>query len=123
MTSICYEKPQPVFGLQIIKIPNDFHGEFYKKNNQIITDQNNIADSSFYYHPKLTIGPTSIHWFKGLNRQIRRMCESLDYRVAKLKRVRIMNIKLDVPVGQWRYLNEDEIWMIQSMVADSTKEV
>jgi 23S rRNA pseudouridine2604 synthase len=51
------------------------------------------------------------------------MCESLDYRVAKLKRVRIMNIKLDVPVGQWRYLNEDEIWMIQSMVADSTKEV
>ena len=60
---------------------------------------------------------------QGLNRQIRRMCESLDYRVAKLKRVRIMNIKLDVPVGQWRYLNEDEIWMIQSMVADSTKEV
>jgi 23S rRNA pseudouridine2604 synthase len=65
----------------------------------------------------------SIVLTQGLNRQIRRMCEYLDYRVAKLKRVRIMNIKLDVPVGQWRYLNEDEILVIQSMVANSTKEV
>ena len=77
---------------------------------------------------KCFVKQTGSHTFtiiltQGLNRQIRRMCESLDYRVAKLKRVRIMNIKLDVPVGQWRYLNEDEIWMIQSMVADGTKEV
>ena len=77
---------------------------------------------------KCFVKQTGSHTFtiiltQGLNRQIRRMCESLDYRVAKLKRVRIMNIQLDVPVGQWRYLNEDEIWMIQSMVADSTKEV
>jgi 23S rRNA pseudouridine2604 synthase len=49
------------------------------------------------------------------------MCEFLDYRVSKLKRVRIMNIKLDLPVGQWRYLKEDEILVIQSMVADSSK--
>jgi 23S rRNA pseudouridine2604 synthase len=60
---------------------------------------------------------------QGLNRQIRRMCEFLDYRVTKLKRVRIMNIKLDVPVGKWRYLNPDEILVINSMVANSTKEV
>jgi 23S rRNA pseudouridine2604 synthase len=40
-----------------------------------------------------------------------------------LKRVRIMNIELDVPLGQWRYLNEDEILVIKSMVANSTKEV
>lgn len=65
----------------------------------------------------------SIVLTQGLNRQIRRMCEFLDYQVSKLKRVRIMNIKLDVPVGQWRYLNEDEVLMIQSMVANSTKEV
>lgn len=60
---------------------------------------------------------------QGLNRQIRRMCEFLDYRVTKLKRVRIMNIKLDVPVGKWRYLNPDEILVINSMVANSAKEV
>jgi 23S rRNA pseudouridine2604 synthase len=59
---------------------------------------------------------------QGLNRQIRRMCEFLDYRVTKLKRVRIMNIELDVPVGKWRYLNQEEILVINSMVADSSKE-
>lgn len=58
---------------------------------------------------------------QGLNRQIRRMCEYLDYRVTKLKRVRIMNITLDVPVGKWRYLSPDEILVINSMVADSVK--
>jgi 23S rRNA pseudouridine2604 synthase len=58
---------------------------------------------------------------QGLNRQIRRMCEYLDYRVTKLKRVRIMNITLDVPVGKWRYLSPDEILVINSMVADSAK--
>jgi 23S rRNA pseudouridine2604 synthase len=75
---------------------------------------------------KCVVKQTGSHTFtiiltQGLNRQIRRMCEFLDYRVSKLKRVRIMNIKLDLPVGQWRYLNEDEILVIQSMVADSIK--
>ncbi|KAG1654379.1 23S rRNA pseudouridine(2604) synthase [Nymphon striatum] len=37
---------------------------------------------------------------QGLNRQIRRMCEYLEYRVKKLKRIRIMNVKLDMPVGR-----------------------
>lgn len=75
---------------------------------------------------KCVVRQTSSHTFtiiltQGLNRQIRRMCEYLDYRVSKLKRIRIMNIQLDVPVGQWRYLNEDEILVIQSMVSDSSK--
>lgn len=46
---------------------------------------------------------------QGLNRQIRRMCEYLGYDVIKLKRVRIMNVPLDVPVGEWRYLSESEL--------------
>ena len=60
---------------------------------------------------------------QGLNRQIRRMCEFLDYQVTKLKRVRIMNIKLDVPLGKWRYLNEDEILVINLMVENSVKQI
>ena len=60
---------------------------------------------------------------QGLNRQIRRMCEFLDFQVTKLKRVRIMNIKLDVPLGKWRYLNEDEIHVINSMVENSVKQI
>lgn len=46
---------------------------------------------------------------QGLNRQIRRMCETLDYRVRQLKRIRIMDIKLDVPIGQYRPLTQEEI--------------
>ena len=46
---------------------------------------------------------------QGLNRQIRRMCESLGYRVISLKRVRIMNIKLDVPSGKYRVFTKEEL--------------
>ena len=58
---------------------------------------------------------------QGLNRQIRRMCEHLDYKVIKLKRVRIMNIKLDIPIGKWRYLTEEELEEINQMVLSSSK--
>lgn len=60
---------------------------------------------------------------QGLNRQIRRMCEYLGYRVTKLKRVRIMNVPLDLPVGKWRDLSENEIKQIKEMVSDSSKTV
>jgi len=46
---------------------------------------------------------------QGLNRQIRRMCDYFDYKVVKLKRVRIMDIKLDIPTGEWRYLTKQEL--------------
>lgn len=58
---------------------------------------------------------------QGLNRQIRRMCEYLDYKVVKLKRVRIMNIRLDIPIGKWRYLTDDELNEITRLISDSAK--
>ena len=58
---------------------------------------------------------------QGLNRQIRRMCEYLDYRVIKLKRVRIMHIPLDIPVGKWRDLTKKELEAINNSVIDSSK--
>lgn len=58
---------------------------------------------------------------QGLNRQIRRMCEYLDYRVKKLKRVRIMNVKLDIPVGEWRNITTAEIKEINVLVENSAK--
>ena len=46
---------------------------------------------------------------QGLNRQIRRMCEYLGYKVTKLKRIRFMNIMLgDLETGKWRYLTSAE---------------
>lgn len=50
---------------------------------------------------------------QGLNRQIRRMCESLGYKVQKLKRIRIMNIHLgNLPMGQYRNVTDEELAQI-----------
>ena len=46
---------------------------------------------------------------QGLNRQIRRMCEALGYKVEALKRIRIMNIELgNLKTGAYRELTEEE---------------
>ena len=58
---------------------------------------------------------------QGLNRQIRRMCEHFDYRVRKLVRTRIMNIRLDLAIGKWRELSENELYGIQELLEDSKK--
>ena len=58
---------------------------------------------------------------QGLNRQIRRMCESLGYRVRSLKRVRIMNIKLDVPIGKYREFTKEELFELNALLENSSK--
>jgi len=58
---------------------------------------------------------------QGLNRQIRRMCEHLEYDVRKLKRVRIMNIKLDIPIGEYRDFTAKELNQINQSVEHSIK--
>lgn len=58
---------------------------------------------------------------QGLNRQIRRMCEYLGYTVKKLKRIRIMNVTLDIPVGKWRDLTQEELAEIHRLVSSSSK--
>lgn len=60
---------------------------------------------------------------QGLNRQIRRMCEYLDYRVIKLVRTRIMNVNLDLDVGKYRELTSKEIESIKELVVDSNKTI
>jgi len=69
------------------------------------------------------IGPKTFRIIltQGLNRQIRRMCEFLGYRVTKLKRVRIMNIELDLPVGQWRDLKKHELTELYKLCEGSSK--
>ena len=58
---------------------------------------------------------------QGLNRQIRRMCEYLGYRVVQLKRIRIMNIQLDTKVGRFRDLTKKEMMELRKLLADSNK--
>ena len=58
---------------------------------------------------------------QGLNRQIRRMCEYFDYNVVALKRIRIMNISLDVPVGKYREITSQEMNELNRLIGDSLK--
>ena len=63
----------------------------------------------------------SIILTQGLNRQIRRMCEYLTFEVESLKRTRIMNIPLDIPVGEYRELTKEEFTELNNLLAASTK--
>lgn len=58
---------------------------------------------------------------QGLNRQIRRMCEYFDYNVVALKRIRIINITLDVPVGKYREITKAEMDELNRLIGDSYK--
>ncbi|MGL5087521.1 MAG: 23S rRNA pseudouridine(2604) synthase RluF [Clostridium sp.] len=59
---------------------------------------------------------------EGMNRQIRRMTEALDYKVVKLERIRIMNINISkLRMGQWRDLSEKELLKLNELISDSTK--
>lgn len=58
---------------------------------------------------------------QGLNRQIRRMCEALGYRVSNLKRIRVMNIELgDLRVGSYRKVTPQEYAELKRLLEDST---
>lgn len=57
---------------------------------------------------------------QGLNRQIRRMCDALGYRVVSLKRVRIMNIRLgDLASGAYREITGEEKKELERLLGDS----
>jgi len=61
----------------------------------------------------------SIILTQGLNRQIRRMCYKLGYQVTKLVRVRITTLELgNLPLGEWRYLNQSEIRDLMQLVSN-----
>lgn len=72
-----------------------------------------IQETKFIFRITLT---------QGMNRQIRRMCDALEYKVKKLVRVRIMNVHLGkLPLGHWRYLTIEEVGLINKLVSDSSK--
>lgn len=59
---------------------------------------------------------------QGINRQIRRMCEYLEFEVVKLVRIRIMNITLDgLEQGKWRNFTDEELSEVNQLVSDSVK--
>lgn len=62
-----------------------------------------------------------IHLTQGLNRQIRRMCQALGYKVVNLKRVKVLNISLgDLEAGRWRHLTSEEASEMHMLLAQSS---
>lgn len=65
----------------------------------------------------------SIILTQGLNRQIRRMCETLGYQVKDLVRVRVMNIRLgNLREGEYRKVTDEELEELYSLLSDSSGE-
>ncbi|MEP7267323.1 MAG: 23S rRNA pseudouridine(2604) synthase RluF [Saprospiraceae bacterium] len=76
---------------------------------------------------KCIVKQESPHRFKiilvqGMNRQIRRMCEALDYSVTSLRRVRIMHFTIHgIALGKWRYFTTAEVKEMHELLAKSSK--
>jgi 23S rRNA pseudouridine2604 synthase len=103
----------------IVTVNRPINGDFVQKMSNGIPILDTVTRKC--YVEQINKTTFKIILTQGLNRQIRRMCEFLDYRVVKLKRVRIMNITLDVPVGKWRHLTDAEVQGILDLSAASTK--
>ena len=103
----------------IVSVNRPINRDFIQRMSNGVEILNTITRNCFV--EKLGPKKFKIILTQGLNRQIRRMCEILGYRVKKLKRVRIMNIKLDVPTGKYRELTKEELLELNGLLKNSSK--
>ena len=103
----------------IVSVNRLISSEFIKRMSNGVEILDTITRNCFVKQ----LGPKKfkIVLTQGLNRQIRRMCESLGYRVISLKRVRIMNIKLDIPTGKYREFTKEELLELNLLLENSSK--
>ena len=103
----------------IVRVNRQINSDFIQSMSNGVKILDTITKSCFVKQ----LGPKKfkIILTQGLNRQIRRMCESLGYRVRSLKRVRIMNIKLDVPTGKYREFTKEELFELNRLLKKSSK--
>jgi len=103
----------------IVKVNRHIDSDFIQSMSNGVEILDTITKNCFVKQ----LGPKKfkIILTQGLNRQIRRMCDSLGYGVQSLKRVRIMNIKLDVPIGKYRELTKEELWKLNRLLENSSK--
>ena len=99
----------------IVTINKDITPEFLKKMSQGVPVLGKVTNHC-------EVSQIDRHTFRiiltqGLNRQIRRMCEFLGYRVVNLERIRIMNIQLGrLKTGAWRNVTEREIEDLNKLI-------
>ena len=104
----------------VVTLTQDFDDDFIEKMSRGIHILDTVTQPCKVYRE--APNKFRIILTQGLNRQIRRMCEALNYQVRSLTRVRIMNITLrNLPMGRWRYFTPEEIKTINELVEDSSK--
>lgn len=92
----------------IVKVDKNINRKFIEKMSNGVPILDTVTKKC--YVEKLSKNVFKIILKQGLNRQIRRMCEKLGYKVVTLKRVRIMHLHLDnMKVGEWRDLTKEEM--------------
>lgn len=105
----------------IVKVNKPISEEFITKMSSGISILGTITKEC--YVKKESVRTFRIILTQGLNRQIRRMCESLGYEVTTLKRIRIMNINLgELKIGQWRELRAKELYGLNDLIKESNKQ-
>ena len=103
----------------IVSVNRTINSEFIQSMSNGVEILGTITKKCFV--EQLGLKKFKIILTQGLNRQIRRMCESLGYKVSSLKRVRIMNVKLDVPTGNYRELTKGELLKLNELLENSSK--
>ena len=103
----------------IVRVNRPINSDFIQRMSNGIEILDTITKNCFVRQ----LGPRTFNIIltQGLNRQIRRMCETLGYRVKSLRRVRIMNIKLDVPIGKYREFTKEELNKLNELIENSSK--
>ena len=87
--------------------------DMFKLTEGIELDGELIASDSIAYSDLPDKSKIGIELHSGQNRVVRRLFESLGYRVKKLDRVYFAGLTKNVPRGKWRYLSEKEISMLK----------
>ncbi len=102
----------------VVRVNKNISSEFLKKMASGVPILNTVTRPCKV--EKLSGDRFKIILTQGLNRQIRRMCQELGYKVLELKRIRIMNIKLgNLKTGAYRAVTPEEEKKLKALLADS----
>ena len=94
----------------VVKVEPNFSDQFIKLMSNGVHFDGFISKKCNVWRKEKSLNTFHIILTEGKKRQIRRMCEALHHNVIDLKRIRIMNIKLDkIQIGEFKEIKDDEL--------------